>query len=118
MKRLPDASTATARRTIQFGIGRRAPVAIITCDPVARHRCDNPVGAHLADALIAHIRNEQVAGGIHRHAQIIISGCIQFSIGCRAPVTRVTVCPIARHGGDNPIGAYFADADVTIICNK
>ena len=53
--------------------------------PVARHRGDNPVGAHFADALVIRIRNEQVAGGVHRHAR----GINQFSIGRRASVAGV-----------------------------
>ena len=60
MNRLPVASTSHgARRIIQFGIGRRAPVAGEATGirfrrvTVARHRGDNPVGVHFADALFS-----------------------------------------------------------------
>ena len=98
----------------QLRIGRRAAVAGIALYPIARHCGDNAVGSHLADDVVTHNRNEQVAQGVHSQA----IGPGQFRTGRRAAVTQVASCPVASHRGDDPVGSHPADALVSFIRNE
>ena len=73
-----------------------------------------PLVSHLADDVVTRIRNEQVAGGVHRHA----SRDHSIPHWSPRPRRRSNLIPVARHCGDNPVGAHLADAVVTGIRNE
>ena len=73
----------------QFRIGRRAAVAGVTDpSPLPATVVMIPLVPTLRMTLLAVIRNEQVAGGVHRHAR----GIVQFRLGRRAAVAGVSFC--------------------------
>ena len=79
-------------RSIQLGARSRAAIARESCRPIARHGADVPRGVYLANAVVRQISDEEVAGGVHRHAK----GEIQLGAGGRAPVARESFPSTAR----------------------
>ena len=77
---------------------------------VARHRGDNPVWGDPADAVVANVRDEQVARTVHRQPsrKVQSSGCGWPAITKEETARRA----ISGHRGDNPTGGYLAEAVV------
>ena len=93
--------------TLPYGLDTTTSYAPAFPKPTSFNTSVGPGNDYFADDVVTRIRNEQVAGGVHRHAE----GSIQFRIGRRAPVAGVACsCPVARHRGDNPVGVHLADA--------
>ena len=70
MKRSPAASTATPVGAVQFGGGGRTAVAAVARDPIAGDGGDDAGGEiDLADPVVALVGDEEVPGGVHRHAR-------------------------------------------------
>ena len=78
----------SVRRHIEWeektGIGGGPAVPGITPNPIASHRRDEAVGVHFADALVAGVGDEQIAQGVHSHAerkiQAGVGGCAVAAI--------------------------------------
>ena len=86
-------------------------------DPIQLQRLRRPQRQYLADALVADIRNEQIAGGV-RHDVVWID---QFGRGGRAAVATVRDSAnesASGHGLDDAIEEHFADAVIVIIRDK
>ena len=81
---------------MQSSVGRETAIAGITRAPIARHRADDAVGVHLADALVVLIHNENIANTVHFHAQ----RGVQRGTGCRPAIAGVARAPIAHHRAD------------------
>src|SRR5208337_2898994 len=82
-------------RLVEFCGGSRSAVAGEAGNSVSGHRADIPTGVHLADALIALVRNVQVSCAVYRHPSIADT----------------------RHGTDVSARVHLADALIALVRN-
>src|SRR5882672_8690973 len=87
-------------RPSQLREGSEASVAAQTWASGSRIRGDYARRSHLADAVIAGIRDVQVPGGVERG----LPRLLQLRAGGRTGVAIVASGPVARHGKDCPAG--------------
>ena len=80
--------------SVQPCVARRSAIAQIAARAGARHGRNRAVRRHLAHHFIAGVRDVQVAGGVHRHAERAVDLCA----GGRAAVAREPRRSAARHG--------------------
>ena len=64
--------------------------------------------------MVVLIRNEQIAGTVHRH----INREKKAGIGGGPAVSGITPYPIARHRRDDAVGVHFADTLVASFRNE
>src|ERR1019366_1369041 len=101
-------------RKIKTGIDGRAVIARIAVAAIARYRCDDPIGAHLANAVVAAVTNIQVSKGIQGHAVRSIKAGVDGQTAVRC----VGCGSIACHGSNNAVMVHFANAVVALVSNK
>ena len=109
MKISPAESTATPVGIVKLGGGGLAAVAAVTRGSIAGDGGDHAGGAvHLANPVVARVGDEDVPGGVHRHA----AGDVELGSGGRAAVAAVTSGSVAGHGGDHARGmVHLANRD-------
>jgi len=88
---------ADAYRPVQQGAGCRAVIAAVA-RVRSHHGGDHPV-RNLADAVVTHVGDVEVADGIHGDA--LETG--QLGAGGGAVVAAEPICAISRRGGDYPV---------------
>ena len=97
---------------VQLRAGGRAIVSAESSSAVARHcgddarRCD-----HFAHAIVARVRNVEIASGIHGNSQ----RDVQLCAGGRDIVAVIAAAAVARNRGDNPCIRHLADAFIAVV---
>src|SRR5205085_11785220 len=84
-------------------------IPVLSPSAVARHCGDDSAWRNLADAIVAGIPDEQVAGPVHRYAP----GPGQLRVGGWPVIPGIPLCASARHRGDDSVGGNPAGAMVT-----
>ena len=92
----------------------RPAVAQKGTDTVTGHGGDRSAAVHLADALIALIRNEQIAGTVQRYSEGIPQACARS----RPAVTAKSGHTVTAHRGDCSAAVHLADAAIALIRDK
>ena len=100
-----------ARRREQMSAGGRAAVAGIPDDSIARHGGYDSSRGHFADARVAGVGDEKIAGGIERDA----GDRAQHSAGGRSAIARIAPAGDAGNGGDDSGSVHFSDAEVGTV---
>src|ERR1019366_6218499 len=74
---------------------------------------NDPSGIHLADAIVAVIRNKQIARSIYGNP----GRSVESSVRGGGSVPIKTRRPAARHRANNPIGIYFENTVIARVSN-
>ena len=106
---IPGTIHRHAHGIVEFRAGRQDAVAAVTASSIARHRTDISRGVHLADAVVAGVRDVDIPRTIHRHA----IGIVDFLAGRRAAIAAVTRIPIARYRADGGHDNHLSDTPLS-----
>ena len=108
--KIPRRIKSHAGSRTERGIGGKVPV--VRNPP--RHGRDDAVRSDLADAVVASVRNQEIAEAVHGH--VLRTG--QIGVGCGTAITGKTHRAIAGNGGDDIVCANLANAIIARIHNE
>ena len=98
---------------VQFGSSGRTVVAAVAPGPIAGNRGDEPRGSvHLTDPVVVVVGDEEVPGGVHRHAY----RTVQLGGGGGSAIAAEAFASVAGHRGDQVCrGVHLADSVVFVV---
>ena len=97
---------------VELSAGRRASVARRACNAIAGHRRDHPIRSHLADSVVARIRDVEVAGCIDRQP----AWGVELGARSRTSVAQPGGA-VAGHRRDGAVGPNLAHPVVCDVGN-